>query len=281
MECGGDGCGGSCGNCAPPDVCQANTCATPSAVTVFFQDEIQTSGEPWGFDEALTEYPVGDPISGGARSDSTANLTKVADPAAGGSGFAIRQVVHASGPGGGRSELGIWTLGGLHSALRTYLRTGASIFISMEIYLPAHTQPASPDTVPWLAMYDIHPNTAGDVLRPGWSLNWPEDGSDSIMVNRQDAPDEEIYSTIQMPIGEWFTLEIEWSGGPNETVRTWINGTLATTQHNVRTTPSGGIITDFEANIKVYTEPQGSPWSPDPVIKYVRNYQITDGPRFH
>ena len=137
MECGGDGCGGSCGSCTSPDVCQANTCATPAAATVFFKDKIQTSGEPWGFDEALTEYPVGDFLPSGSRSDATANLTKVADPAAGGSGWAIRQAVYANGPGGGRSELGVWTLGGLHSALRTHLRTGASIFMSMRSVLPA------------------------------------------------------------------------------------------------------------------------------------------------
>ena len=278
-ECGSDGCGGSCGSCAQPNVCQANTCSMPGAVTVFFQDDIQGSGEPWGFDEALTEYPVGNFLPGGQRSDTKANLRKVADPAPGGSGWAIRQAVRANGPGGGRSELGVWTLGGNHSALRSYLRTGASIFISMEMYLPKHTQPTPPDSVPWLAMYDIHP-TAGDVWRPGWSALWAEDGSDSLLVGRKDT-DEETYSSVQMPIGEWFTFEIEWSGGANETVRTWINGQRATTQRNVQTTPSGGVISDFETYIKVYTEPQGSPWSPDPVIKYVRNYQITDGPRFH
>ena len=151
----------------------------------------------------------------------------------------------------------------------------------MEMYLPEHTQPATPDSIPWLAMYDIHPTTnAGGVWRPGWTASWPEDGSDSLLVGRKDK-DEETYSNVQMPIGEWFTLEIEWSGGANETVRTWVNGTLATTQHNVQTTPNGNIISEFEAYIKVYTEPQGSPWVQDPVIKYVRNYQITDGPRFH
>jgi hypothetical protein len=175
--------------------------------------------------------------------------------------------------------LGVWTLDGNLPALRSHLRTGASVFMSMEMYLPAHTQPTPPDDTPWLAMYDIHP-VAGGVWRPGWTASWPEDGSNSLMVGRQDTSDE-TYSNVQMPIGEWFTLEIEWSGGPNETVRTWVNGTLATTQRNVQTTPNGGMITDLETYIKVYTEPQGSPWSADPVIKYVRNYQITDGPRFH
>jgi hypothetical protein len=277
-ECGGDGCGGSCGSCASPDVCQSNACTTPGEATVFFKDKIQTANEPWGFDEALTEYPVGSFLSAGARSDSKANLSKVADPA-GGSGYAIRQAVHANGPGGGRSELGVWTLGGTNASLRSHLRTGAPIFISMEVYLPAHTQPKVPDSTPWLAMYDIHP-TAGGVWRPGWSALWPEDGSDRLLVGRKDTDDEK-YSSVEMPIGEWFTFEIEWSGGPSQTVRTWINGQLATTQNNVQTTPSGGIISDFETYIKVYTEPQGQPWVADPVIKYVRNYQITDAPRFH
>ena len=277
-ECGGDGCGGSCGSCASPDVCQSNACTTPGEATVFFKDKIQTANEPWGFDEALTEYPVGSFLSAGARSDSKANLSKVADPA-GGSGYAIRQAVHANGPGGGRSELGVWTLGGTNASLRSHLRTGAPIFISMEVYLPAHTQPKVPDSTPWLAMYDIHP-TAGGVWRPGWSALWPEDGSDRLLVGRKDTDDEK-YSSVEMPIGEWFTLEIEWSGGPSQTVRTWINGQLATTQNNVQTTPSGGMISDFETYIKVYTEPQGQPWAADPVIKYVRNYQITDAPRFH
>ncbi len=279
-ECGDDDCGGSCGTCTLPDVCGTNyTCITAPPVTVFFKDKIQTAGEPWGFDEALTEYPVGSFLSAGSRSDAKANLSKVADPAPGGSGYAIRQAVHANGPGGGRSELGVWTLGGANSALRTHLRTGAPIFISMEMYLPAHTQPSPPDDVPWLSMYDIHP-TAGGIWRPGWMLGWAEDGSNSILAGRKDT-DAETYSNVQMPIGKWFTLEIEWAGGSNKTVRTWIDGQLATTQKNVKTTPNGGAITDFETYIKVYTEPQGSPWAADPVVKYIRNYQITDGPRFH
>jgi hypothetical protein len=55
-------------------------------------------------------------------------------------------------------------------------------------------------------------------------------------------------------IGEELSFEIKWAGGSTQAVRPYI---------------------------KVYTEPQGQPWVADPVIKYVRNYQITDAPRFH
>lgn len=63
-----------------------------------------------------------------------AKATKLADPA-GVAGFAIRQVANMNG--GARSQLSVWTLGGLNAVLNRRVQSGQPIYIAQEIYVPA------------------------------------------------------------------------------------------------------------------------------------------------
>ena len=263
------GCGGTnaCNN--------VSSLCVPSAGLIW-TDSIQSGSWPYGFDEFLTERPIGTVVT---PSDANgANLSRVPDPL-GGAGYAIRQY-GVFDQGGARAELGVWSF--QQKAFRDLALSGTPVYVAQEWYFP-ETIHASGDEWPWLSFLDWHTTAANGDSRwntsPGIVLN--EDGSMTFEFNWGSGPgqtngDTSGWSRIGMPVGEWFDIEMRWqfATGPTATVSAWINGQLAVEQVGVVTALPEH--TEVEFYIKHYGDDQGhTPWSPPQTIKYVRNVRIS------
>jgi hypothetical protein len=102
-----------------------------------------------------------------------------------------------------------------------------------------------------------------------------EDGSMQVRFEWGNANGNPIsdYSSIALPVGEWFNVEMYWQWSESATLRVWINGQLALEQTGVRTrAPSH---TSVEMYVKFYGSTQGhTPWDPTPTVRYTRNVRV-------
>ena len=274
-ECGADGCGGSCGTCGGSDTCNniSGLCVAP--VGLVWTDSIQSGGGKWGFDDLETEAPIDTPIE--ASDANGANLTRVPDPLGGG-GYAVRHY-GTLGPDGTRAQLAIWSF--RNTAFEDLVTSGQPVYVAQEWYFP-ETLSAGGNDYPWLSLWDWHSTGPEGSARwhtaPGLMLatdgsmriefNW---GGDSQEINGSESGQ----SSIGLPVGEWFDIEMKYQWTPGRTtLSVWINGQLALEQSGVQTASSQH--TNVETYIKLYGADSGrTPWSPDPTIKYTRNVRIS------
>ena len=285
-ECGGDGCGGSCGTCGGSDSCNniSGLCVSDAGgmPTIFWSDELQTGScsSNYGFDEWLCELNDGGqtPFSSctGAltQGDNECDLSREADPAPGGSGFAMRQVANICRNSETRSEAGLYFWSG-HSALMSHLSTGDPVFVTQDVYIPSSMPSANGDATPWLSLMDFHSDgwhtnpgvfvdsDAAGQFRTGWGV---APNSDSGFSN----------PGYTLPTNQWFKMEFEWAWKTSGVaVRIWINGNLAHEQTGLKTKQSGHSQPAFY--FKVYGTDYGyTSWSSCPMVLYRRNMKITD-----
>ena len=217
------GCGGtpgSCGTCSLPMVCQANsTCAMPNAA-FFFQDTVQTTGYPWGFTDGSidTEAPIDHDVVPNDANGS--NLTVVANPLGGG-GSAIRHFLNYDVAGSGRSQIGIWFNDTVNNAAwHAAASSGNEIYIAQEIYLPVAIRGTG--QYPWTDICGIQVTDNDGNNRwqtnPGFHIatGWYGAPGDNYLVvewGSQADVNESAMSSIPLPVGEWFDVEIQLAMG--------------------------------------------------------------------
>jgi hypothetical protein len=239
-------------------------------VGMVWTDAIQSGSGHYGFDGFETEHPVGQTVT---PSDANgANLSRVADPL-GGPGYAMRQY-GVYDTGGARSQLGIWSFN--QSQFRDLALSGAPVYVAQEWYFP-EAMDAGGDPWAWLSLLDWHTTKDGADrwdTSPGMMLK--QDGSMKFQLVWRNANGDSSWSTIALPVGEWFDIEMRWefATGHTATVSVWINGNLALQQTGLATAGQGHNV--VELYIKLYGDDQGhTPWSPVGISKYVRNVRIS------
>lgn len=244
----------------------------PGDPTVFFQDNIAGGAEVmWGFDEQIASSSSGQGVT---------NMT-VADPTGQGD-VCLELFSHPPGADDHwRNQVGVLGYRQWRQAMEDHIRTGAPVFVSMEVYFPKAFTMEPVNGAPWVSMMDWH------VFRQGggsWYHTNPgvfvhEDGSNRFRFewgtgghNRNSG-----WSTIAMPVGEWFTWEWQWqmTTAHDGVCEIFINGESALRQEGVRTALDDGHNQPIYY-IKQYgqTRPNGA-WQM-PLIRYVRNVKITD-----
>jgi hypothetical protein len=200
----------------------------------------------------------------------------VPDPL-GGAGSTIRHYATFD-TGGSRSQ------GGLYSDANTVFgqqaKSAKGVWIAQEWYFPQALN-ANGEAYCWINLWDFHSVDADRSNRwhtsPGLML--AQDGSMRVMFN-WGGPAGNInsatnYSTIAMPVGRWFDIEMHyvWADSPTATLSVWIDGKLALEQSGVQTRASSSQI--VETYFKFYGSTQGrGTWTPTPSLKYTRNIRI-------
>ncbi len=291
-ECGNwsDGCGGTlnCGGCTGSELCSAaGACYEPVGPgpegEILWASTEQTQGVPCNFSSACCEYAgngEGCGICSDANGTNVSRVTLASEglPAHGGDVYAIRQYVGNDDYDFYRSEIGAWTGGS--PELLAHMRTGASTYFIMDMYIP--------EPIDWggnfLSLWDFHNSNGGafigDHTCPGIML---VNGSSMRLrsVYACDGDYENHGSTsYTLPYGEWFTLEIEYRySSSNGGVSVWINGNLVLTDsgRNTRPNPSGNTPQFYS---KVYGAGQVPAVSSAPFVVYRKNYRASDSP-FH
>jgi hypothetical protein len=243
--------------------------------SLIWTDSIQSGGHQVGFDGLGTERPLGTTVT---PSDANgANLSRELDPL-GGPGYAVRQY-GVFDEDGARSQLGLWSFN--QQEFRVLALSGAPVYVAQEWYFP-ETMDAGGDGWAWLSLLDWHTTRDGSDrwdTSPGMMLK--QDGSMrfhfawGVAARQVNGPNSE-WSTIGMPAGEWFDVEMRWQFATSQTatVSVWINGVLALEQVGVATAGQGHNVAEFY--IKLYGSAEGlTLWSPVGITKYVRNVRIS------
>ncbi len=275
-ECGDDGCGGSCGTCGGAESCNRITGLCVAPVGLVWTDSIQSGSGQYGFDGFVAQHPIGNEVM---PSDANgANWSRVPDPL-GGSGYAIRQY-GVCDAGGARSQFALWSFS--HQEFSDLALSGAPIYVAQELYFP-ETIDAGGDGWAWLSLLDWHTTKDGTNrwhTSPGIMLK--QDGSMRFQFAWGNGAGADVngpssdWSSLSMPVGEWFDLEMRWQFASSQTatVSVWINGQLALEQTGVQTAGQGHNVA--ELYFKLYGSDQGhTPWSPVGITKFVRNVRIS------
>lgn len=247
---------------------------------ILWHDEIQTGSGFFGFQDFHVEHPIGTVVT---PSDANgASLGRVADPLAGG-GFALRHYGLLT-DGGSRAQACIY--GDVNTAFGAQAKRPEGVWVAMEWYFPEvlKVEGSSNDERywwPWLAMMDFHAISMPSRANRWWGspgLFVARDGSMKIEVGWSFGSGPQGKSTIPMPVGRWFDIEVhyQWTDTPTGTFTVWIDGQLALEQQNVQTHNSSQ--GEVEMYLKLYGDNQGGPnWLSNPtapVIKYTRNVRI-------
>jgi hypothetical protein len=278
-ECGDDGCGGSCGTCSGDDSCNQISGLCTAPVGLVWSDSIQSGGGVYGFDQLGTEHPIGQTVT---PSDANgANLSRVADPL-GGPGYALRHY-GVFDEDGARSQLGLYSFIPSRQAFKDLALSGEPVFVAQEIYFPEAVEAGGEEWAVWLSILDWHTTKDGTErwdTAPGLMLK--QDGSMRFQFAwgvraRQINGDTSQWSTIGMPVGEWFDLEMRWQFASSQTatVSVWINGELALEQTGVQTAAPGNNVAEFYVKLYGGSMQGHAPWSPVAITKYLRNVRIS------
>lgn len=239
---------------------------------ILWTDDIQSGTWPFGFDCWQVEHPIGTQVD--PADSNGANLSHVPDPLGIG-GYAIRHFGRFDN-GGARSQTGLWSF--TNPVFGAQVTSPEGIFVAQEWFFP-DTLSADNHNWPWLSPWDWHSTEPGGSNRwyscPGILL--AKDGSMRVRFewgNTGGFNPVSDYSTIGLPVGEWFDIEMyyQWTYSTT-TISLWINGELALEQSGVQTCDPAH--TNVEMYVKFYGNDQGAtPWDPTPSIRYTRNVRI-------
>ena len=244
------------------------------APVILWTDSIQGCAGKWGFDYLMTEHPISTAVT--ASDANGVNLSCVLDPLGGG-GDAIRFFATFD-TGGSRSEADILSF--RNAAFDAQAKSPEGIWLAQEWYFPVAVSTGG-DTLPWINLMDWHSTDSGGGNRwhtdPGLMLR--EDGSMQVQFvfggTAGTFNTNSEYSTIGLPVGEWFDIEMHyaWTTTNTATLSLWIDGVLALEKTGARTAAASHTV--VEATMKFYGSTQGgTPWSPTPTVKYMRNVRF-------
>ncbi len=248
----------------------------PGDPTILWRDDIQGTSALMGFDGFGVQHPIDTTVP--PADANGANLSRVPDPLGDGSAMRHFGVFDA---GGARSQAGLY--GDVNRVFGEQARSPEGVWVAQEWYFPEAIG-ARGDPYCWISVWDWHAidvGTRGNRWHTSPGLLIARDGSMRLQlvwggpaagVNGGEGPT----STIAMPVGRWFDIEMhyEWVDTPTGTIQVWIDGQLALEQRNVQTRASSHAVA--ETYMKFYGSTQGAhgPWSPTPTLKYTRNVRV-------
>jgi hypothetical protein len=240
---------------------------------ILWSDDFHITVQPWGLDGAGVEHPIGTSVT---PSDANGvNLSPVPDPL-GGTGFALRHFATFD-TGGSRSQGGLY--GDVNTIFGNQAKKPEGIWVAQEWYFPEAIS-ASGDPYCWINLWDWHSidSNRGNRWATAPGLMLARDGSMKVVWEWGSGinPNSQ-YSSIAMPVGRWFDIEMHyvWSETATVTLSLWIDGQLALEQSGVKTKAASHQI--VETYLKFYGSTQGQshgPWVPTPSLKYTRNVRV-------
>jgi Polysaccharide lyase len=262
---------------APPDRPRHTTPRPQPHAGIAWSDSIQNACEeaPWGFSQIQLERPIGQSVNGSDEVD----LYRVPDPL-GGPGYALKHVATFDNNGGSRSQAGIYSFA--NQSFDSLVKSTGGVYIAVEWLFPEPiTAHSGRDSNPWINLWDFHSVSNSERWHTQPGLMLAEDGSMRVKWSWTAENPETDWSTIALPVGEWFDIEMHyvWSSGGGEcgggaTVSLWINGELALEQRNVVTKGQGH--DSVETYQKFYgSANNGTDWTPTPSVKYMRNVRMS------
>jgi hypothetical protein len=267
---------GACAHATTPRLPHSTPRPTPHA-GVLWTDSIQNScdGAPYGFSQIQLERPIGQSVDGNDQVD----LFRVDDPL-GVAGYALKHVATFDSNGGSRSQAGIYSFA--NATFDQLVRSPTGVFIAAEWLFPEPvTADSGNDSAPWVNLWDFHSVGSGDRwdTQPGVML--AEDGSMRVKFSWHAVNDETPWSTVALPVGRWFDVEMHYVWGSESTgcaggttVSLWIDGELALQQRGVTTRGPGH--DSVETYQKFYGSGNGgNTWKPTPSVKYLRNVRLS------
>jgi len=245
---------------------------------ILWHDDIQGTSQLAGFDGFGIEHPIGSEVTGGDAAG--ASLSRVPNPLPGG-GFTLRHY-GVFDTGGARSQAGLY--GDVNTVFGNQATRPEGVWVAQEWYFPEAID-AGGDPWCWLSVWDWHSidaETRGNRWHTSPGLLVARDGSMRLQLAWGGPAaaingDGEVTSTIAMPVGRWFDIEMhyQWVDSPTGTIQVWIDGQMALEQRNVQTRASShGVI---ETYAKFYGSTQGDthgPWVPTPTVKYTRKVRV-------
>jgi len=266
-----------CAHATTPRPLPHNTPRPAPHSGILWTDDIQNScGEaPYGFSQIQLERPIGQAVGGNNEVD----LYRVDDPL-GGPGFALKHVATFDNNGGSRSQAGIYSFA--NATFDQLVRSPTGVFIAAEWYFPeAITAHSSNDSNPWVNLWDFHSVGNGSRWDTQPGLMLAEDGSMRIKWTWREQNQDTDWSSVRLPVGEWFDVEMHYIWGSESTgcaggatVSLWINGELALEQRGVTTRGDGH--DSVETYMKFYgSANNGNTWEPTPSVKYMRNVRMS------
>lgn len=248
--------------------------ASSAGPTILWQDDIQGTSALMGFSGFGLEHPIGTQVTGSDQEG--ANLSRVANPS--GSGYALRHF-GVFDTGGSRAQAGLY--GDATPAFGNQATKPEGVWVAAELYFPEAL--IAPSAGGWLSIWDWHSidaGTRGNRWHTAPGLMIASDGSMSLQLAWGNGAMHDINgdgptSTIAMPVGRWFDLEMhyEWVDSPRGTIQVWLDGELILEQRNVQTRVGSHAV--VETYMKWYgsTFSVGS-WQPSPGIRYTRNVRV-------
>jgi len=244
---------------------------------ILWQDDIQNScGEaPYGFSQIQLERPIGQAVGGNDEVD----LYRTENPD-GGAGYALKHVATFDNNGGSRSQAGIYSFA--NATFDQLVRSPTGVYIAAEWYFPAViTANSSTDSNPWINLWDFHSVSNSERWHTQPGLMLAEDGSMRVKWSWTAVNPETDWSTVTLPVGEWFDIEMHYVWGSESTgcaggttVTLWVNGQKTLEQRGVTTRGDGH--ESVETYFKFYgSANNGNDWKPEPSVKYMRNVRMS------
>lgn len=268
--------------------------------TVFFADELQTTVTPGNFQEWIGESPIDvQPISnrqadGNDYDAADVSMARIANPITPFDGFVIKQGGSYNLFDGVRSQAGVWTINGEWPAMEAHVAAQGTLYISWEEYIPTQLQIPGAPTIQWFAIWDSHPQFSGGGWGGGWGLSLfaeTETAAGKFFLGANNASalnggyGISAYSDIALPIGQWFTMEIEYpfsqtstrsGGAPGVPITVYVDGVKQLQETDLATYPPG-TLDNLQWYFKAYgLSNAGDPYTPNPYTSYRRNHKITD-----
>lgn len=233
---------------------------------VLWQPDLSAAA-PYGFDQIRCDF---NGVKLNTPSDEAgANLSVVTLDG----GPVIRHFAQV-GPGGFRSQAGIWSW--KHPEIAAQLSQG--VILSYQVKFDQVLRAG--DTYSWRNLGDIHSSNKDGTNRAYTGLNLATDGSMRVYLawlgqyfHVNPASD---FSSIPLPVGRWPELKIEfiWSEQPT-TIRFWIDEQLAIEQSGVITRLPGHESVEFYPAKLYGASPAGhEPWNQNPMIQHTRNIKL-------
>jgi hypothetical protein len=156
-------------------------------------------------------------------------------------------------------------------------QTNADLYYSVWLYFPQNIDTRGGG---WFNLLQIHTKNGGWTIPIGIEVKTQANGTNTFFLhspysttsawNTGGMPYWEYTSTVPIPIGRWFNVELRFKRDPSQgVVQFWQEGAQIFNVQNVQTTHAGATYHEFYVNI------YGLGISPSPTVIYVDNVTIS------
>jgi hypothetical protein len=196
----------------------------------FFESIEQVPGNsaPWGWDDLVAEAPWGNVVQHnpptGPNDSLGASIGRVlASTFGGGSGYAIRHYLHHnSSVRGARAQSSLYDAG--RTALQTMMTSGNHFYVYEEYFIPVLFTISGNQE--YFSFNDFHcVGSSRWHTNPGLMLKRKQTGEMYFETNWNGAPNSNVSSTMELPVGQWFGMEIQykWTYSTDCDYKIWIS----------------------------------------------------------